>query len=313
MKYFYKNIGLILHIIGFILILLSLINIFLYEKKLTSHLLIVMGMFLVYIGRQFIAKSYISTISDTNIENPILFLRPFSKDESIFHNLNYVYANYGVYETEEQSLARYLNQIGTFIAIGNPNKYLPTLGARRLYKNDDEWKDSVLNLIKNSQLIILRIGVTDNFIWEFEKVYQYSNPNKIILFHPINSYFGKKRKKRDKEYYEFKDKVENILDITLPSDIGDNEFIIFNNSWKFLELRESISNNLWGLIRGWASGSQLPHIIEAIRPVIQRIHYPIPKNPFAPIEYVTLPLFIVISIALPLVILLAILGFKFHT
>ena len=79
-------------------------------------------------------------------------------------------------------MAQVMHQIGPFVAIGKPGEPLPELGAARLYVSDDEWQSKVETLLSKSRLIIMRLGKTPGFWWEFERLMQTIPLQKVIFY-----------------------------------------------------------------------------------------------------------------------------------
>lgn len=141
--------------------------------------------------------------------------------------------------TEEQQLDAIMNQIGPFIAIGDPNEKLPQLGAARTYVSGAEWKDRVLAWVLRAKLVVLRAGTTEGFWWEVETVVKNVKPERIIFLVPLTP----------AEYQAFRKRAETFLPCRLPDyprkkrSIGSIRGIIFFQSdWTphFLELRGTV-------------------------------------------------------------------------
>jgi len=83
--------------------------------------------------------------------------------------LNPVSANVDL-QTEEVIVARVMNQVGPFIAIGKPGEELPDLGAARTYVGSANWQDKVNELVPRAQLVVFRFGgewlVKNSFSYE---------------------------------------------------------------------------------------------------------------------------------------------------
>jgi len=99
-----------------------------------------------------------------------------------------------------------MNQIGPFIAIGNPSEKLPELGAARTYVSGAEWKDKVLAWILRAKLVVLRAGTTGGFWWEAETVAKNVKPERIIFLLPLTA----------TEYQAFRKRAEMFLPCRLP-------------------------------------------------------------------------------------------------
>lgn len=116
--------------------------------------------------------------SERTTENTVLYLRSFRSDldSSIVISKR----------TEEEHLALVFSQIGPFLAIGKPGEPLPELGASRLYVEQGEWKETVLNFLMDAKIVVLRIGQSPGFWWEFEKALKIFPLDHLVLLIPDN-------------------------------------------------------------------------------------------------------------------------------
>ena len=257
------------------------------------------GFVLIYLGRRVFKSG--AQYDDSSLDSIILYLRPFSKDEGIFSSLYFLVSNFGVYETKEESLSRLLEQVYPFVAIGRPGERLPTLGARRVYYENDEWRDNVVRHMIAAKLVILRMGDSDGFWWEVERLVENVDPLKIVFYYPDNTFwiFGKKR--RITEYKILREKLIAYIPHQIPIYEKMDELIIFDDEWRSTS-RVVIAQGFWNYFRGWMAGSELPHLREALRPMFHRLKVSYPKNPLAPIEYVTIPLALAVCVALVVIV-----------
>jgi uncharacterized RDD family membrane protein YckC len=107
--------------------------------------------------------------------------------------------------SEEEQIEQVMSNYGPFIAIGKPGEKLPQLGASRKYTSDGEWKTIVSDFINKAQLIILRVGNSDGFWWEVNKVLESAKQNIVFLL-PL----------KFEDYAEFKTKIDRLLPRPLP-------------------------------------------------------------------------------------------------
>jgi len=119
---------------------------------------------------------------DLSAVRPVLYLRAFADDEKV--------AGAGVAQgffqllTEEEQLARVLNRIGPFVAIGDPKDSLPDLGAARLYVGSDQWKERVIELLARASLVVMRVATTEAVRWELQQVVSRLSPEQLVLVVP---------------------------------------------------------------------------------------------------------------------------------
>lgn len=107
---------------------------------------------------------------------------------------------------EEEQLAKLMQDVGPFVAIGDPGELLPYVGAARFYVPDKEWRRAVHDLLTNAPLVILRLGRSPGFMWEFENALRQCRPEQLLLLVP-----------RDKHLYEdFRQRSRNLMPCDLP-------------------------------------------------------------------------------------------------
>jgi hypothetical protein len=108
---------------------------------------------------------------------PVVYFRPFTADvEAKPRGLSST--------TEEEAIAYALNDIGPLVAIGTPEETLPSLGAARMYVDNEKWREAALDLLGRAAVVVMRIGSTPGFWWEFETVMPRVQPEKLVLLIP---------------------------------------------------------------------------------------------------------------------------------
>lgn len=177
-----------------------------------------------------------------------------------------------------------------------PGEKLPALGARRVYYRDDEWKYNVEKHMIAAKLVILRIGDSDGFWWEVDRLVRNADPLKVVFYYPDNTFWVFGKKKRKSEHKLLRERLITYLPHPIPNYENMDELLIFDSEWRPIS-RPVLATGFWNYFRGWMAGSQLPHLREALRPIFYRLHVPYPKNPIAPIEYVTIPAALAICVA----------------
>ena len=169
---------------------------------------------------------------------PVLYLRSFKDDSIAARGSQFVAAAggavggilislVGALTTEEEQLAKAVQEIGPLLTIGKPGEGLPELGASRVYVKDEEWQVRVRELMFNARLVILRAGETAGFWWEVERVGKEIAPEKIVFLLPYDS----------RQYESFRTKAEAVLPCRLPpypgrskSAIGSIRAVLFFES-----------------------------------------------------------------------------------
>lgn len=89
-------------------------------------------------------------------------------------------------QTEEEALVGILDRIAPVIAIGNPSEKYSPHGATRVYLTNEEWKEKVAEFATKSKFVVLRLGETQNFIWEMSWCFANIDLQKLLFVIPIN-------------------------------------------------------------------------------------------------------------------------------
>ena len=197
---------------------------------------------------------------------PVVYFRPFTADVKAKPR--------GLRSTtEEEAIAYALNNIGPLIAIGTPEETLPSLGAARMYVDNEKWREAALDLLGRAAVVIMRIGSTPGFWWEFETVMQRVKPEKLVLLIP-----------RDQALYEeFRIASHKLMPTPLPALTGlDHNWIarkwpksnrlkaviLFDSKWA-ASVVDVQTLSLPFLRRGGRKG-MAPVLRMALRPVYQK-------------------------------------------
>ena len=116
-----------------------------------------------WLGRQ----SFYSEEHSQYLQYFILFLRSFKDDER--------------YKKSEKKLMVALKEIFHPYAIGRPDELMPPQGAKRIYVGEG-WQELVIELQQKAPVILQRINMTDNFLWEFDQCVQNCYLGKVIFW-----------------------------------------------------------------------------------------------------------------------------------
>lgn len=101
---------------------------------------------------------------------PILYLRSFASENTV--------------GDEELAIAHAFEDVGPFVAIGQPGEKLPKLGAARMYLTDDSWQGRVRELMARARFVIVVAGDTPGLGWELSQCAQIDDPRKLIILIP---------------------------------------------------------------------------------------------------------------------------------
>jgi hypothetical protein len=106
-------------------------------------------------------------------QNVVLYLRSFDDDERSSQLIGDV--------TEEEHVSRMLAYVGQLVAIGRPGEAMPHLGARRIYRADDDWQAEVDRLLTVARLVVIRTGGSSGLQWEIGRALEMAEPLKLLV------------------------------------------------------------------------------------------------------------------------------------
>jgi hypothetical protein len=116
---------------------------------------------------------------------PVLYLRAFANEDEVFAELPYWETPYGISNlgaTFEQYLGPSIsNEIGPFIGLGNPEDYLPTEGAARMYADDKDWTQHFEKLSRHASCIMMEVEQSENLRWELQSLSSNQLHDKLFI------------------------------------------------------------------------------------------------------------------------------------
>jgi hypothetical protein len=75
-------------------------------------------------------------------------------------------------------------EVGPFVALGNPEDYLPPEGAARTYSSDSEWRARVERLVAACSCMVAEAGISSNLEWELRYLRQEGLQSKLFIMTP---------------------------------------------------------------------------------------------------------------------------------
>lgn len=171
-------------------------------------------------------------------EPPILYLRSFQNDESYrkkpwWHWLAMWFAPWMSMmpkSSHEEQLVAKLTKVGPVVAIGDPDEELPKLGAYRMYVGHDQWKQAVADLMERSQLVVLRIGLTEGILWELQRCVDLIDPQKLVIW--IVPGRGEKVDQPELLANHLHTHAATIFPQPISLDVCRKPFIYFDEGWQ---------------------------------------------------------------------------------
>ncbi len=85
----------------------------------------------------------------------------------------------------EEIVGACTSDLGPLVGIGNPNEWLPELGAARIYTADDEWQARISEWMATARILVVLVGQGEGFQWEINQIHQRGfSPKVWWLFAP---------------------------------------------------------------------------------------------------------------------------------
>lgn len=81
----------------------------------------------------------------------------------------------------EELFSSVFREYGPVVAIGRPGEWFATAGSEKMYVGDSEWKQVVLDYLKQSQVVILQPSKSEGVRWEVEQVLREVPLEKVLL------------------------------------------------------------------------------------------------------------------------------------
>jgi hypothetical protein len=128
---------------------------------------------------------------------PVLYLRAFYQESLAFtwgpkevmarytsHPMTTTQGN-TVSITFEQYIDSAISRgIGPFVALGNPEDFLPPEGASREYAEDRDWQKHFLKLAETASAIVMEVSRSDNLRWEIAALRSHGWQRKLFVITP---------------------------------------------------------------------------------------------------------------------------------
>jgi hypothetical protein len=149
-----------------------------------------------WLWRRYSAFFDVARESALRLPNPVLFLRPFSKDdrkiESGFESVGWSvalgplgrvwYATLLRKTPEERIEQATMKALGPMVALGSPRDRMPRSGALRVYASDGEWQDVVRVFVSRAQAVFMMAGTTTALTWELGHLRETVEPSRVFIF-----------------------------------------------------------------------------------------------------------------------------------
>lgn len=165
-----KKIGIVISVVAAVVLVwmrFGEFNGFVDRQPTVIKVLVLIGCLSIWFAGVYIAPSLLSKDAVDSIESderrPVLLLRSFSRDSRGINHGDRI-------DNPELLLTNVFSTIGPVIAIGKPGERLQSIGASRTYISHEVWKEEVISLMLQSQVIIVTIDTSSGLLWEIEQL-----------------------------------------------------------------------------------------------------------------------------------------------
>jgi hypothetical protein len=161
------------------------------------------GSALIALGMQARLSSTVEEAIEADPRAPVLYLRPFMQEVLPFvigkkstHGRYLSAARKAITSGDDETdwavairFEQYFKdaletQVGPFVALGNPEDYLPPEGAARTYSSDSEWMERVERLVAACSCMVAEAGISSNLGWELRYLRQQGLQGKLFILTP---------------------------------------------------------------------------------------------------------------------------------
>lgn len=133
----------------------------------------------------------------------------------------------------EMYLARILSAKDIpFIALGDPEDYLPPPGAQKTYTDDENWQDLAADYIEKSGRILLLEGASDGLMWELNYIRNNIPPSRVILITYPESFRRRKTYQKTIDHTDFCSKLKSYGYDLPENDLESGAVFGFDQAWK---------------------------------------------------------------------------------
>lgn len=149
------------------------------------------------------------------------------------------------YTYDELLLPFIEEKIGSVVALGDPNDYLPSLGSKKIYIPDNSnlseelWWDTAVQLMNRSEIIILLESYGQNVLRELIYIRNNLDPKKLFILSYPNSFINNNQKKFQDLSSDFFN-ICNEAKITIPSSRGS--VLSFRSNWECISSKQYDDN-----------------------------------------------------------------------
>jgi hypothetical protein len=125
-----------------------------------------------------------------------------------------------------------VEKLGVCVALGDPDDYLPTPGAFKVYSSNERWQDYVKRLMQVARAVFIVEGFTLGLQWELAQVRSAFEPQRVFLLTAPAGYRQAYRKKNKCPLWDvFKQILQQAGFRDPGEDPGPGSIVMFDPDW----------------------------------------------------------------------------------
>jgi hypothetical protein len=210
-------------------------------------------------------------VQQTDKRRPVFYLRSFRDDEKTATTVATDVPGLQTLSSEQEHLETALRRIGPVIGAAALDS--TQLGFGPVKMSHHEWRENVIELMKQAQLVVLRIANTEGVLWEFGNAVKFVAPQRLLFLVPAH-----------KDYDSFKILSGKLFPLELPdykrprraprATLTGIVYFTSNSQPRFAPLE----------IPKWRGETLTAALIHAMKPVYDELGLPWKPAPFSTLK-----------------------------
>ncbi len=163
---------------------------------------------------------------------PILYLRSFQAERKTPAATTGFWSGNRTPAALDEILGQAVEKLGVCVALGDPDDYLPTPGAFKVYSSNERWQDYVKRLMQVARAVFIVEGATPGLQWELAQVRSAYEPQRLFLLTAPAGYRQAYRKRNKRSLWDvFKQILQQAGFRDLGEDPGPGSIVMFDPDW----------------------------------------------------------------------------------
>jgi hypothetical protein len=181
---------------------------------------------------------------NTSTKAPVLYLRSFALGKEAIPEISpSIRASTKKLEDILGPVVK--EKFGPLVALGDPDDYLPSTGAYKVYQTDDDWQPKFKEYCNLSMLILLVEGQTQGLHWEIDHIRRSQDPRKIFVLTEPQTLRGKCKANTNSDKWVKFQALAKDSNLALPlNDPGPGSVIAFDDSWEPIVVKTGIRKGI---------------------------------------------------------------------